>query len=294
MPTLCYKGVATSEVDNGSTKIRISHSKVLEAFGGKSFHWDGGDDGSESEDEVSALSFGVKLVPHVEAGSTFTSVSTLTPVSCSTGSGRNFPRRAKEKEVVVLDSGTFVTDNVLEVPQDVIPTASKEKVPKKSRTTKATKSPTPTRSKRTSKFSKTVPSPTRRLKITAGPPTAHHVLPDGTLNVWSVFLDGGGYAVTGEEKDRVKMFVKEKHRNTAFVSEAVKFHVLVREMRKNLDVDSARDCWTKVLPLKSSDNFNFCCLFLMVATPNTPDEKMIEVFSPIMKDNYVTPECTTN
>jgi hypothetical protein len=126
MPTLCYEGFGTSEVDSGSTEIRISHSKVLEALGGKSFHWDGGDnDGiSESEDELSTLLFGVKLVPHVEAGSILTSVSTLTPVSCSTGLGRNFPRRAKEKEVAVPDSGTVVTDNVSEVPLDALPTAS--------------------------------------------------------------------------------------------------------------------------------------------------------------------------
>jgi endonuclease III len=70
----------------------------------------------------------------------------------------------------------------------------------------------------------------------------------------------------------------------------VKFHKLVHEMRQGIIVESARDAWTYVLPHKASDNFNFCCLFLMIATPNTPDEKIIEVFRPLFKNNYVTAE----
>jgi hypothetical protein len=47
-------------------------------------------------------------------------------------------------------------------------------------------------------------------------------------------LEGGGYFVTGEEKEHVKMFVEEKKRNIAFVLEAVKYHIPVREMRKTV------------------------------------------------------------
>jgi endonuclease III len=113
-------------------------------------------------------------------------------------------------------------------------------------------------------------------------------LPNGVIRRWEIFLDRGGYSVTVDVMVRVCSFVRVKQRNAAFVSEAVKFQMLVRDMRKEILFESARDAWTQVLPPKSSDNFNFCCLFLMIATPNTPDGKIIEVFGPLFQNNYVT------
>ncbi len=314
-------GVESDNVQRSGpgNKIRISQCKLMEAFGGKSFYLPDGEDSedSPSEDDTSLDLFGLGGVS--EGGSTLTSVSTLTTLSGRTGrvSARNFPRRAKAKDNVTLvgddaaECATVVTvvtaDHVFNIepseqPEiaivhdttdtlpEVITAPKSKKKTKQGGVAKLSshKPATPTRTKR-NKMSKTVTSPPRRSRVIKHIPSAH-VLPDGTLVRWTIFLEGGGYSVTGEEKERVKMFVKDKHRNTAFVSEAVKFHLLVREMRKNLQVDSARDSWTKVLPPKSADNFDFCCLFLMVATPNTPDEKIIEVFDPIMKQNYVTPE----
>ncbi len=140
------------------------------------------------------------------------------------------------------------------------------------------------KTKSTNKLSKPSPKKTLHCPMTTTDPA----LPDGTLNSWLNFVDNGGYLLTCEEKERVKIFVKDKHRNTAFVLEAVKFHLLVSNMRKSLPFESARDAWTDVLPPKSSTNFDFCCLFLMVATPNTPDEKIIEVFGPLFANHYVT------
>ena len=325
MPTKCDMEIGCDDVlvdhDDGrrdANKIRISQSKVMEAFGGKSFYWPGNDgDDSTSDDEVSVESFAQKAISH-QGDSSLTSVSTLTTVSGRTGmSERNFPRRAKVKAAVPVvdvdcpehECGTVVTTdsitanhhvvhnyvmNVGDRPArntlgSILPKPKKKKTPTGSNGKVSTQKPaTGTKMKR-SKLSKTVVSPQRKARVVESVPTLH-VLPDGNIGQWMQFLEGGGYGVTGEEKERVKMFVKEKHRNTAFVSEAVKFHFLVREMRKNLAVDSARDAWTKVLPPKSADNFDFCCLFLMVAAPNTPDEKIIEVFDPLMKQNHVTPE----
>jgi hypothetical protein len=152
MPTECNHGVGRSEVDSGSTKICISYSKVLVAFGGKSFFWHGDNDGgaSVSEDEVSVNSFAVKVVPHVEGGSTITSVSTMTTISGRTTSGRNFPRRAKGKEVLVvphhafnilLEGGTIITDNVADdvpdAPKDISTRTKNNNKKKKSSTVSA-------------------------------------------------------------------------------------------------------------------------------------------------------------
>jgi hypothetical protein len=114
---------------------------------------------------------------------------------------------------------------------------------------------------------------------------------DGTINGWiNFFVDKGGYLLTCEEKECVKVFVKDKHRNTAFISEAVIVHLLVLNMRKSLHINSAWDAWTEVLPPKLTVNFELCCLFLMVVIPNTPDDKIIEVFGPLFANNFVTEE----
>ncbi len=87
----------------------------------------------------------------------------------------------------------------------------------------------------------------------------------------------------------VKRFVKSKRSNPVAVAEGLKFHRLVQGMRTELS-NSARDAWDLVLPPKSFDNFNFCCLFLMIATPAVTDDSIILVFGPLFQDNHaVTP-----
>jgi hypothetical protein len=68
-------------------------------------------------------------------------------------------------------------------------------------------------------------------------------------------MDNSGYLLTCKEKEHVKVFVKDKHRKTAFVSKAVKFHLLILNMRKSLHVNSAQDAWMEVLPSKWAVNF---------------------------------------
>jgi hypothetical protein len=85
----------------------------------------------------------------------------------------------------------------------------------------------------------------------------------------------------------VKVFVKDKHRNTAFLSEAVKLNLLVLNMRVSIHVNLARYVWMEAVPPKLAINFKFCW-FLMVATPNTPNDKIIELFGPLFANNFVT------
>jgi endonuclease III len=59
-------------------------------------------------------------------------------------------------------------------------------------------------------------------------------------------------------------------------------------MRSELST-SARDAWDLVLPPKSYPNFDFCCLFLMIATPAVTDDSIILVFGPLFRDYHVTP-----
>jgi endonuclease III len=297
-----------NQVSDQLPKIRISQNRLMEAFGGKSFYGTDflagdEDDCDDDDDELSASTIQVKeVIPlfkiTTNSGATVSSVSTV-----STNS-RRFPRKAKGKESVVkineeeLVDGYSCPNSTANIPS---PTPTHPSTPGDTPTTntKETKKKSPPKTKRTyKKKQKTVVSTsvkdTQSSNSTASTRTARgkkllsSLIPDGTMSGWEIFIEGGGYSLTVDEKERVRNFVRAKQRNTVFVSEAVKFHMLVRDMRKEILVESARDAWTLVLPHKSSDNFNFCCLFLMIATPNTPDEKIIEVFGPLFEKNYVT------
>jgi endonuclease III len=87
----------------------------------------------------------------------------------------------------------------------------------------------------------------------------------------------------------VKRFVKSKRSNPVAVAEGLKFHRLVQSMRSELS-SSARDAWDLVLPPRSYPNFEFCCLFLMIATPAVTDDSIILVFGPLFRDHHVTPQ----
>jgi hypothetical protein len=53
---------------------------------------------------------------------------------------------------------------------------------------------------------------------------------------------------------------------------------------------SARDAWDLVLPPMYYPNFEFCCLFLMIATPAVTDYSIILVLAPLVRDHHVTPQ----
>ena len=101
-------------------------------------------------------------------------------------------------------------------------------------------------------------------------------------------MDNGGYKLTRDERRSVKRFVEMKRSDPVSIAEGLKFHRLVGEMRSQL-TPTARDAWELVLPPKLYPNFDFCCLFLMIATPAVTDDSIIQVFGPLFKDNHVTP-----
>jgi endonuclease III len=113
-------------------------------------------------------------------------------------------------------------------------------------------------------------------------------LPNGSYESWEFYVDNGGYKLTTEERISVKSFVKIKRSNPVAVAEGIKFHRLVKGMRAQLS-NSPRDAWDLVLPAKSHSNFEFCCLFLMIATPAVTDDSIIQVFGPLFLENNVTP-----
>jgi hypothetical protein len=118
-------------------------------------------------------------------------------------------------------------------------------------------------------------------------------LPNGTYESWVNFVDEGGYRLTTDERVSVKRFVKLKRSNPEAVAEGLKFHQLVQAMRSELS-SSARDAWDLVLPPRSYPNFEFCCLFLTIATPAVTDGSIILVFGPLFRDHHVTPQWVLN
>jgi endonuclease III len=126
----------------------------------------------------------------------------------------------------------------------------------------------------------------KEKKKTKAPPLP---LPNGSYNSWVNFLDNGGYKLTSDQRCTVKRFVKSKRDNPVAVAEGLKFHRLILSMRSKLSTSAARDAWDLVLPPKSYPNFDFCCLFLMMATPAVTDDSIILVFGPLFRDYHVTP-----
>jgi endonuclease III len=119
-------------------------------------------------------------------------------------------------------------------------------------------------------------------------------LPNGTYESWVNFVDEGGYRLTTDERVSVKRFVKLKRSNPVTVAEGLKFHRLVQAMQFELS-SSARDAWDLLLlPPRSYPNFEFCCLFLMIATPAVTDDSVILVFGPLFRDHHITPQWVLN
>jgi endonuclease III len=72
------------------------------------------------------------------------------------------------------------------------------------------------------------------------------------------------------------------------VAKAVTYHRLILSLKRDLSLESARDCWDRVLPPKSADNYQVCCFFLIICTPLVPDTKIVDIFEPIFQNNHVT------
>ncbi len=108
-------------------------------------------------------------------------------------------------------------------------------------------------------------------------------LPNGSNESWINFVDNGGYKLTLDKRGAVKRFVETKRTNPVAVAEGLKFHRLVQGMRTELS-NSARDAWDLVLPPNTFENFNFCCLFHMIATPAVTDDSIILVFGPLFRE----------
>jgi endonuclease III len=113
-------------------------------------------------------------------------------------------------------------------------------------------------------------------------------LPNGEFQAWLVFGDNGGYSVTREDWTRIRAWVSLKRSRKDFVAEAVTFHRLILSLKRDLSLESARDCWERVLPPKNADNYPVCCLFLMICTPLVPDTKIVDIFEPIFRNTHVT------
>jgi hypothetical protein len=79
-----------------------------------------------------------------------------------------------------------------------------------------------------------------------------------------------------------------KSKDFDFLAENVAFHRLVVDMKTELKLESASDKWVKALPNPEDDNYEICVLFLMICTLLVPDMKIVEIFTPMFLENYVT------
>ena len=104
---------------------------------------------------------------------------------------------------------------------------------------------------------------------------------------WLMFGNAGNYGVTQANWLRVCGWTTLVHDNHDYGADSITFHLLVVEMKKDLQLELACDCWLQVLPKSNQPNFPFCVLMLMLCTPLVPDTKIIEVFRPLFTDNHV-------
>jgi endonuclease III len=124
----------------------------------------------------------------------------------------------------------------------------------------------------------------KKPKITSNTSSA---LPKGSYQSWRIFGETGGYSLSLPHWHGVRDWVFTKSRDADFVADNVAFHRLVVAMKAELNLESARDKWVEALPSPESSNFEICVLFLMVCTPLVPDTKIVELFGPIFKENFV-------
>jgi endonuclease III len=112
-------------------------------------------------------------------------------------------------------------------------------------------------------------------------------LPGHSFSEWLTFGDDGNYGLSHLEWLRVRGWTTVVRANADFVADAVTFNRLVVQMKVELKLESARDCWSQVLPNKNQANYPVCVLVLMLCTPLVPDTKIIDVFGPLFREHYV-------
>ena len=112
-------------------------------------------------------------------------------------------------------------------------------------------------------------------------------LPGETFEDWLVFGDSGNYSLSSDDWSHVRGWTTIINKNKDFAAEAITFHQLVVKMKCDLGLQSARDCWSDVLPEANESNYPLCVLVLMLCTPMVPDTKIIDVFRPFFKENKV-------
>jgi hypothetical protein len=112
-------------------------------------------------------------------------------------------------------------------------------------------------------------------------------LPKGCYKSWPLFGEAGGYSLSHPAWLGVCDWVFTKKCDEDFVADHVAFHWLVVAMKAELQLQLAWDMWVEALPCPASSNFEICVLFLMVCTPLVPDTKIVDLFGPIFKENFV-------
>jgi endonuclease III len=151
-------------------------------------------------------------------------------------------------------------------------------------------------------------------KPTATGGCLHHnvpPLPNGDFPSWKFFLENGGYfsvsTPSGKESKVSVMAVPKQQQTMAFVfgilnpvgdywwrrgwkSTQVRFHNLVKQLRKEIGVEAPRDRWESCLPPRSSDSYEFASLFLMLCSALIPDERLVPCMESIFSGQNVTPQ----
>jgi hypothetical protein len=83
----------------------------------------------------------------------------------------------------------------------------------------------------------------------------HLPFPNGEFQAWLLFGDNGGYSIAKDEWTRIRAWVGLKRSKKDFVAETVTFHRIILSLKRDLSLESVRDCWDRVLPSKPADNY---------------------------------------
>ena len=123
------------------------------------------------------------------------------------------------------------------------------------------------------------------------PVHTYHPLPiDDNFETWLDFGNNKGYGITAPLWKEVVDWVRCMRNDKVKIAEHVAFHQLIVDMKKDIGIKAARDLWVDVLPKKNQANYFWATLMLMIATPATPDKKIIQVFEQLYREHFVTEE----
>jgi endonuclease III len=201
------------------------------------------------------------------------------------------------KNVMLVDSRNFVQKRNVIKQKEVDPSAQTHKKKRLGKPGKAQTGSNPKRKKENvvgqtdTPVKRRIPKFSERESIvteqTVYWPKNRIPLPGDSFSEWLTFGDNGNYGLSQMEWQRVRGWCSVLQANADSVAEAVTFNRLVVQMKFELKLESARDCWSKVLPNKNRPNYPVCVLVLMLCTPLVPDTKIIQIFGPLFKDHYV-------